>query len=106
MVVASLMYPTGPDIRFDEDYYFGAHIPLVQRLLGERGPTAARFLRGKAAADGGTPPYQMVALLDFASMDDVRNAFAGPASAEVLGDIANFTNAQPVVQISDEAGPG
>ena len=104
MVVASLMYPAGPDIRFDEDYYFGTHVPLVQRLLGERGPTGVRFLRGKAAADGGTPPYRMVALLDFASMDDVQHAFTGPPAGEVLGDIANFTNAQPVVQISEEAG--
>ena len=104
MVVASLMYPTGSDIRFDEDYYFKTHVPMVQRLLGERGPTGVRFLRGAAAPDGGPPTYRMVALLDFASMDDVRNAFAGPDSGEILGDIANFTNGRPTVQISEEAG--
>ena len=101
MVVLSLMYPAGA--RFDEDYYFNTHIPLVQDRLGARGPSDVRILRGVSGAGGDGPAYRMVALLTFPSTDDVEYVLTGEHSAEVLGDIANFTDGQPTVQISEVA---
>ena len=102
MAVASVMYPGGPEVRFDEDYYFSKHVPLAQNRWGAGGPTQASFLRGVSAPDGGPPAFRMVALLTFASTEAAREAFAGRHAPELFGDIPNFTDSRPTVQISEE----
>ncbi len=40
-------------------------------------------------------------LIRFSSMDAFRSAMAGEHSAEILGDIANFTSVRPIVQVNE-----
>jgi hypothetical protein len=57
------------------------------------------WMRGLATPDGGEPGYEVITLLTFIS----REAFEAGLAAfgeEILGDIPNFTNAQPLVQIN------
>ena len=53
------------------------------------------------AGDGSPPPYQVIALLTFRSLQDCQKA-AEAHIQEILGDIPNFTSVQPVVQISED----
>ena len=98
MILVSVMYPTGA--KFDTDYYLKTHMPLVKDRWGPHGLKSAQVLRGAAKPDGSAPDYQMIALLTFGSLDDFKAA--GKAHGrEVFADIANFTDANAVVQIND-----
>ena len=47
-------------------------------------------------------PYMAIAHLTFDSVDEFNGSF-GPHADEILGDIPNYTNATPVIQISEVA---
>ncbi|HUA20597.1 MAG TPA: EthD family reductase [Bryobacteraceae bacterium] len=100
MVKVSVLYPYKEGGRFDMDYYMKSHIPMVQRKLG----TACKEVtveQGISGADPATKPaYTLTAHMLFDSADAFRAAF-GPHAAEILADIANYTEIQPVVQVSD-----
>ena len=34
MIKVSIIYPNGPEARFDHDYYRNQHLPLIQRRMG------------------------------------------------------------------------
>jgi hypothetical protein len=36
MIKLTVMYPNSEDLKFDMDYYRSTHIPMMQRLIGER----------------------------------------------------------------------
>ena len=68
------------------------------------GLKGARVLKGTA---GGTPgsvaPYRVMVVVDFESAEAFQAA-VGAHGDEIFGDIPNFTNITPVLQISDIAG--
>ncbi|WP_430912554.1 EthD family reductase [Methylobacterium sp. sgz302541] len=104
MILVSVMYPGGPGTTFDMAYYLGHHMPLVRERWVSLGLHEARIVRGVGTPDGGPAPVQVMALLTF----DSAEAFAKAAAAhgeEIFGDIPNFTNTQPAVQINDFAEP-
>ncbi|WP_407280884.1 EthD family reductase [Aromatoleum evansii] len=99
MIKVSVMYPRRDGARFDIDYYVGKHLPLVWRLLG---PDLKRVEVDQGLAGGGpeAPPiYIAMALLHFDSVDAFLAAF-GPHAAEILGDIPNYTDISPAIQVS------
>ena len=97
-MIVSVMYPaTGK--KFDLDYYLNKHVPMVQRLWGPLGLKGAQVLRGTGAPSGAAT-YQLMALLDFGSLAQFQEA-AKQHGKEVMGDIANFTDVQPVVQFNE-----
>jgi uncharacterized protein (TIGR02118 family) len=101
MIVVSVMY--SPEARFDEAYYLDTHMPLVRaRFAGQM--TDARVLKGQSAPGGGAAAYQIITELSFPSMVEVGQALGGPHAAEVMADVANFTTAQPILQISEVIG--
>ena len=101
MIVVSVMY--GSDAKFDEAHYLDTHMPLVRsRWAGLLAGT--RVLKGVASGDGGRPAYQIMAELSFPSMAELQQAMGGPHAAEIMADIARFTDAQPVLQISEVKG--
>lgn len=100
MIIVSVMY--GSDARFDEAYYLQTHIPLLHsRWDGLLAGT--RVLKGLPGPDGGKPAYQVIAELSFESMSELQQAMGGPHAAEIMADVAKFTDGQPVLQISEVA---
>ena len=82
------------------DYYSQKHMPMVAGLFGE---SLKKYAIDKGMA-GRTPdepmPYLAVGYFYFNSLADYQNAF-GPNAEKILSDIPNYTNIQPVVQISE-----
>lgn len=99
-MIVAVMYPAKPNGRFDLDYYMQKHIPLVKARWESCGLREVRVLRG-TGAPGGEATYGVVALLRFGSMADFERA-GREHGKEVLGDIPNFTDAQPVMQFCEE----
>jgi uncharacterized protein (TIGR02118 family) len=99
MIKVSVFYPNTADIKFDMDYYLTRHMPMVKQKLGAacKGMAVDEGLGGVAPGERAT--YQAVAHLSFDSVEAFQAAFA-PHAQEIMGDIPNYTNAQPIVQIS------
>lgn len=100
MVVFSVLYPAAEGARFDEAYYDGTHIPLVESAFAATGLVSLQVLKGVSAGDGAAAPYVAMAHLAFPDPEALTASLTGPRAAEVFGDLGNFTDIQPVTQIS------
>ena len=100
MIRVNVMYPKQDGGSFDYDYYLETHMPLV----GERWRDVLRGMevyRGLSGAGGADEPYVTTASLKFDSVEAFQQALDADA-AEIMGDIPNFTNIDPVVQIEEQ----
>lgn len=104
MTTVTVIYPRGAGATFDFDHYRGTHLPLLTERWGGAGLERVEALRGVAGADGGEPPFPAQALLRFSSVEAFQAAIGGEHAAEILGDIANFTDVQPIVQVNEAIG--
>lgn len=100
MTIISVLYPRNGESRFDHEYYQKKHMPLVQLRWASLGLVKMEWMRGVMAPDGGVPEYEVITLLTFVSKEAFESALAA-SGAEVVGDIANFTNVQPLIQINE-----
>jgi uncharacterized protein (TIGR02118 family) len=100
MIKMSVLYPNQPDGTFDMDYYVTQHIPFVLSRCGSDA-TPGGIERGVAGGAPGSPaPYRVAAHLLFLSQAAMERSF-GRYVQEILADLPNFTNIQPIVQISE-----
>jgi len=100
MIKVSVLYRKLPGTKFDMPYYLNSHIQIVQQLLGSQ-------LKGVAVEEGmsGMQPgssasYAAMGHLLFDSVADFQARF-GPHAQKIVGDIPNYTNSQPIIQISE-----
>jgi uncharacterized protein (TIGR02118 family) len=103
MAVVTVFYPAKPGSSFDMDYYLQNHMKMVEATWGPAGLRGYTVLKGVGAPGGGEPAFQVVTSLDFTSAEAFGAALA-ESGAKVMGDVPNFTDLQPMVQISDLAG--
>jgi uncharacterized protein (TIGR02118 family) len=75
-------------------------MPLVKRLLGAavKGIAVEHGIGG--GAPGAAPQFLAMGHIYFESVEAFQSSF-GPHSAEIVADVANYTNVQPVLQISE-----
>ena len=102
MVKISILYPNQPGVRFDFPYYVEKHMPRSIELLsthpGYRGVSVEKGVAG--ATPGSEATYIGACHFLFESADDFIAAFV-PHAEELQGDIANYTDAAPVVQFNE-----
>jgi uncharacterized protein (TIGR02118 family) len=99
MVKVSVFYPSRLGSHFDMSYYCSKHIPMVQRLLGPTLKSVA-VEEGIAGAIPGSPPtFLALGHLYFESVDAFVQAW-GPQAQEIVADVPNYTNCEPIIQIS------
>ena len=100
MIKVSVLYPSKPGNRFDVDYYLTVHMPMSARLLG----TAVKEISIEIGIGGGGPnePAPFAAIVGFTcdSVDVFMAAFA-PVVGQLQGDIPNYTDIEPVIQVSE-----
>lgn len=104
MFTMSVIYPRSSGATFDFEYYEQTHLPLVAKCWRDAGLIGAEALRGVSAPDGGEAAFLAIALIRFQSPEHLRAAVTGEHAAEIMGDIANFTNIQPVLQVNERIG--
>lgn len=100
MIKVSVMYPHQPGARFDHDYYRDQHLPMVKAKMGD----ACLFYtvdKGVAGGAPGTPaPYVAMCHIYADSLQSFQSAF-GPHAKTIMADVPNYTDLQPVMQISE-----
>jgi uncharacterized protein (TIGR02118 family) len=100
MIKVSVLYPNSEGTSFDMGYYLDTHMPMVREKLGEACKGAA-VEEGLAGGQPGSPAtYAAMGHLYFETVDAFQAAF-GPHAEAIMGDVPNFTQAQPSVQISE-----
>ena len=99
-IKVSVLYPHGADKKFDIDYYCNKHVPMVVGLLSPEVRSGAVDKGLAGGAPGAPPAYTVMSHLYFDTLEDFQKAFA-PHAEKILGDIPNFTNTEPVIQISE-----
>ena len=92
MIRLSVFYPTTEGATFDHDYYRDKHVPLAVKSWGL---DSAEIDKG---IDG---PYVAAVHFRFPSMDALQQAMGAPGTADVMADVANYTNISPVLQTSE-----
>jgi uncharacterized protein (TIGR02118 family) len=100
VIRVSVMYPNSPSVRFDMDYYVAKHVPMAVERFGDacKGTTIDAGLAG--GAPGESAAFVAMVHFLFDSVESFQGAF-GPHASEIVGDIPNYTDAAPVIQISD-----
>jgi uncharacterized protein (TIGR02118 family) len=100
MIKVSVFYPNIEGKKFDMTYYCTKHIPMIQQKLGGvlKGGAVEEGLSG--AEPGSQPTYIAMGHLYFESLEAFQTAFQTHATA-IMGDIPNYTDIQPTIQISE-----
>lgn len=100
MIKVSVMYPNTPGARFNHEYYRDSHMPMVKAKLGAACAyyTVDKGISG--GAPGSAPTYVGMCHLFSESVETFQAAF-GAHAQEILGDIPNYTDIAPVMQISE-----
>ena len=97
-VKMSICYENSEDLNFDQDYFLKKHIPLVKSSFE---PHGLKKIEVNFPLDNpkDKPPYRAITELYF---DDAANigACMKAAGKEVMLDVQNYTNKQPVSFIS------
>ena len=104
MIRLTVSYRNEPDKKFDWDYFTGPHTELLHRELDHRGMVRVEIDKGISAADPSAPaPFIAAAHLIFNTVEDVHTAFIA-AGRPVMGDVPNYTDISPTLQISEMIG--
>ena len=100
MFKVAILYPNGEDKTFDMDYYEKKHMPMVAGFLGKN----LKFYeidKGLAATStNDKAPFVAIGYFYISDVAEYNKAIAQNRDA-VISDIKNYTNIQPVVQISE-----
>jgi uncharacterized protein (TIGR02118 family) len=79
----------------DVDYYLTKHVPIVAKVWGAQGMERAEIRKLTAAADGSTPPYQIIASVYFPSLEAFQAVLQHPSNEAVMTDIKNYYDGMP-----------
>lgn len=100
MFKVEILYPNGDDKTFDMDYYEKKHMPMVAGFIGKnlKFYEIDKGLAGRTSGD--KPPF---AAIGYFYINDVAeyNKAIGQNIDTIINDFKNYTNIQPVVQISE-----
>ena len=100
MIKVSVLYPNRPGAKFDMTYYCEKHIPMVQQKLGAACKRVAVEQGTAGMAPGSPPAFIAMGHLYCDSVAAFQTAFA-PHAQTIMADIANYTDIEPTIQISD-----
>lgn len=100
MYKVAILYPNGEGKTFDMDYYEQKHMPMVAGFIGKN----LKFYEIDKGIAGRTPeekvPFVAIGYFYVQDIAGYNKAIAENRDA-VVGDIKNYTNIQPIVQISE-----
>ena len=100
MFKVSILYPNGEDKTFDMDYYEKKHMPMVAGFLGKnlKFYEIDKGIAGRTATD--KVPFVAIGYFYITDIAEYNKAIAQNRDA-VISDFKNYTNIQPVVQVSE-----
>ena len=104
MTKISILYPNHKGSRFDMNYYLNTHMPMsIERLSSAKGFRGVSVERGVSGiVPGSAPTYIAMGHFLFDSVEDFMAAFT-PHASVLQGDIPNYTDVEPTIQVNEVA---
>jgi uncharacterized protein (TIGR02118 family) len=98
----SILYPNRPGSRFDLDYYFNIHMPRsIQLLSAGEGFRSVLVECGVSGANPDSAPSFIAGChYEFDSYERFVTAFS-PHAEELRGDMSNYTDVEPIIQVNE-----
>jgi uncharacterized protein (TIGR02118 family) len=98
----SSIYPNKNGSRFDFEYYLNVHMPRSIELLSKaKGFVKVSVEKGVDLQEHNiTSNYVAMCHYYFETIEDFLNAFMANAE-ELQGDIKNYTDIEPIIQINE-----
>ena len=100
MIKVSVMYPNTSGARFDHAYYKDKHMPLVKARMGDA-CNSYTIDKGLGGGAPGAPATYVGMCHIFCDSIEAFQAGFGPHAKEIRGDIKNYTDIAPIMQISE-----
>ncbi|MBX2896334.1 MAG: EthD family reductase [Cyclobacteriaceae bacterium] len=100
LIKVSIMYPYAEGNTFNMDYYEKTHMPMVAKFIGNN---LVKYTIEKVTASGipNQPlPYMAIGTFYVKNLNDYLAAIA-PNRDAIRADFVNYTNASPVIIISE-----
>ncbi|MFC3198205.1 EthD family reductase [Parapedobacter deserti] len=99
MFRVSVLYPNGEGKTFDFEYYEKKHMPMVASFLGEN-LTLYEVEKGVLGRTSGEKPSFLA--IGYFYIDDINeyNKAIAQNRDTIINDFNNYTNIQPIIQIS------
>jgi uncharacterized protein (TIGR02118 family) len=96
----AVLYPNGDGKTFDMDYYENKHMPMVAGFLGKnlKFYEIDKGIAGRTSND--KVPYLAVGYFYVKDVAEYNKAI-GQNREAVISDFKNYTNIQPIIQISE-----
>jgi uncharacterized protein (TIGR02118 family) len=100
MFKVAILYPNGEDKTFDMDYYEKKHMPMVAGFLGKNliFYEIDKGIAGRTSND--KAPFAAIGYFYIVDIAEYNKAISQNRDA-VINDFKNYTNIQPVIQISE-----
>lgn len=100
MIRVSTLFPNREGAAFDMSYDLNSHMPMLRKRLGS---ALLRDERWKSLRGPRDQPatYRVLQHLYFDSPGSFNVAFHAHAQ-NIMADISNFTNVEPVIEVEDE----
>jgi|SRR6185369_6301793 uncharacterized protein (TIGR02118 family) len=101
MTRITFVYPKSKDARFDLHYYVEKHMPWSIDLLSVHpGFRSVSVERGVSGGPGADAPFVAVCNFLFETLDDFMDAVT-PHLAALRADMRNYTDIEPIFQVSE-----
>ena len=89
MALLVAVYKTPKSVAAFDTYYAATHVPLAKKIPGLRKYTISNGAVGLPVEAGGV---HLVALLEFDSVDAIKQALGAPEGQATANDLANFAD--------------
>ena len=101
MIKVSVLYPNQEGTHFNHDYYRDSHMRMVKDALKPLGLETTGIEKGLGGIEPGQPaPYHCIGTMTFGTMEQMQQGLQQHAPG-LMADIPNFTDVQPVIQVSE-----
>lgn len=96
----TILYPNGDGKTFDMNYYQQKHMPMVAGLLGKnlKSYEIDKGISGRTPGD--KLPFLAIGYFYIHSVEEYNKVVSQHRDA-IVADFKNYTNIQPVIQISE-----
>jgi uncharacterized protein (TIGR02118 family) len=100
MFKVTILYPNGEGKSFDMNYYEEKHMPMMAGFIGDNLQfyEIDKGIAGRTAND--SIPFLAVGYFYIRDVAEYNKAIAANRET-IVGDIGNYTNIQPIIQISE-----
>lgn len=100
-VTVTVVFPNEPDAKYDIEYYMAKHMPLIETRWGKYGIKSWSATKYSNGIDGSPPLYAFGSVVTWDNEEQVKTAFTGPEVGEIMADVPNFSNKQPIFLIGE-----